>query len=306
VRNILHSIVALTALGVPGGVVVAADAAIDADEAMRYQPSAAIAGSPAPASPGGLRPVSLAMAQASMAIMQEDEDAEAARLAALPRTAFFEGWSRSAELGLNGSEGNSETFNFRVGLRTERITDLMETRASATYSYGSDDGSKTTNRANFSARNDWLFEESRWGAFALGRVEFDEFQDWEWRVSGFVGPSYTFIREDDLTLRGRVGAGGSRAFGGEDNKFRWEGLVGLDLIWQITERQSFFVTTEAYPSFRDRREFRTFTDAGYQILVDPEMNLSLRIGATHRYDSRPGPDTDKNDLEYFALLSLAF
>lgn len=305
----MQTIVALTGVGAIAGAAGAAGNIgmdIDSSDAMRYQPASVIAGASSPASPGALLPVSLAAAKASMAVMQEESETEKERIAALPRSAFFEGWRRSAELGLNGSEGNTETFNFRAGIRTERITDLMETRARASYTYGTDDGSKTTNRANFNARNDWLFEDSRWGFFALGRAEFDDFQDWEWRLSGFAGPSYTFIREDDLTLRGRLGAGGSRTFGGDDNKFRWEGLAGLDLIWQITERQNFFVTTEVYPSFRDRREFRTYTDAGYEILVDPEMNLSLRLGATHRYDSRPGPDTDKNDLEYFALLSLAF
>jgi len=44
----------------------------------------------------------------------------------------------------------------------------------------------------------------------------------------------------------------------------------------------------------------------YSILVDPELNMSLRLGVENRYNSNPGGNDKKNDLDYFLALVWAF
>ena len=222
-------------------------------------------------------------------------------------TSFFTGWTGSVEGGLTGSEGNTETLNFRFGVSAERLTDSMETRMNAFYTRGEENGEVTRDRAELFVRNDWIFKDSPWGFFAQGRLEYDKFQDWDARLALFAGPSYTFIRTERTLLRGRVGAGATINFGADDlDDVVPEGLVGLDFRHQLTERQSIFVNTEYLPSFEDFSEFRWNTDAGYEILVDPTVNLFLRLGANHRYNSKPGSGIDKNDLDYFLTVGFRF
>jgi len=219
---------------------------------------------------------------------------------------FFEGWKGKIELGLNGSDGNSETLSVRGGVSGKRTVETMETTLDLSYIYGSSDGEKNKSRGEFNAKNDWLFKDSPWGFFAQGKIEFDEFQDWNWRTSAYAGPSYTFIKNEKTTLRGRAGAGVAKEFGGDRNEFIPEALVGLDFTHKLDDRQSIFLTGEWLPSLSDWPEYRAEVKAGYEVLVDPTTNMYLKLGLTDRYNSNPGEDVKRNDIEYFVVLGWEF
>ena len=219
---------------------------------------------------------------------------------------FWEGWSRSVEVGLNGSTGNTERFNLRAALTTERLTKEMETRASMTYSIGTEEGNTTENKFIAAARNDWLVPDSKWRYFARGTLEYDEFQAWDWLLTANGGVGYDLIKDDEFLLIGRAGLGVSQKFGGDvDDRFRVEALVGGDFEWTITERQKLFVTADYYQAINLWPAYRITSTGGYEILVDPETNLSLRLGYDWQYDSDPG-DAKRSDLDYFALLVWTF
>jgi len=219
---------------------------------------------------------------------------------------FWHGWKRSADLGVNGSEGNSENASFRAGVGVERKASDMETKAGVNYVYASSEGEKTKSRGEAAVRNDWLFKDSPWGLFAQGKLEYDEFQAWDWRASAVIGPSYTFIKNEKTLLRGRVGLGGSQTWGDPDEDFRFEAMAGGDFEHKITDRQKFVASVEYYPNLSDFPGYRLVATAGYELLVDPESNLFLKIGLADRYDSDPGDGKKKNDFEYFATLSWVF
>ena len=259
----------------------------------------------APASVPGVQPLSaLTLAVPTTladALIQDDIPA-----AEPDPTSWRDGWVGGVEGGLNGSSGNSDTLNFRLGVFANRITSKTETRTFANYVYSEDDGNRSSNRGELGARNDWMISDSPWSIFAQGLFQIDEFQDWDSRLSGFVGVGYAFVRTDTTLVRGRLGAGGSYTWGGSEDGFTPEGLIGVDFEHQINERQRVFATADIYPSLEDGGEFRSIARAGWEILVDPSINMSLRLGIENRSDSEPGGDAKKNDCEYFALLSFAF
>lgn len=219
---------------------------------------------------------------------------------------FWQGWKGTVEAGLNGSDGNSENLSARGGLGLKRVTDEMETVAGLSYIYSTSDGIKSKSRGELFIRNDWLFKDSPWGFFAQGKIEFDEFQDWNWRASAFAGPSYTVIKNETTTFRLRAGAGLTREFGGSRNDIIPEALAGFDFTHKFDERQSIFVNYEYLPSLKQFPDYRMNAKAGYEIVVDPSSNMTLRLGVEDRYNSDPGSDRKKNDFEYFALLAWAF
>lgn len=243
---------------------------------------------------------SLVSSGGSVAFAQEDAAGVAVE-EAQPKS-FLEGWKGSIEAGLNGSTGNTERFNFRAGISADRETDSMRTKASSVYTYATEEGDQTESRVFANLRNDWLFAESPWFVWAQGTFEFDEFQDWDLRLSGAVGGGYEFIKNDKTTLLGRAGVGASREIGGSDTSIRPEAVIGGDLTHNFTDRQRFTATADLFPDLDETGEFRFIGTAAYEILIDPENGLSLKLGVSDRYDSTPGSGQKKNDLDYFLLL----
>jgi len=224
-------------------------------------------------------------------------------------TSFWSAWKRSAEIGVNGSAGNSENFNVRAGLSTERKTDQLATSAGIRYSYATSDGTRSANRGEAFARNDWILKDPRWRVFAKGGLEYDEFQDWKWRLNGAAGLGYSFVQRDSFEWIGRVGPAFSWTLQGSDPnpKFTPELDLGTDLMWKITERQKLTFSADYYPALDDfPSAYRVVAKAAYEVLVDPETNMSLKMGVEDRYQSQPGGNRKKNDVDYFLLLVWSF
>ncbi len=227
-----------------------------------------------------------------------------------PNKPFWEGWKGTIDVGINGADGNTETFSGRAALGAKRITEKLETAATFQYIYVTDNGAKSQSRGELNLRNDWLLHPSPWGFFALGKLEYDEFQPWTLRGSAFVGPSYTFIQSDKTTLRGRTGLGLTREFGNDRNELSPEALFGLELDHKLSSRSRVYASTEILPSLADFPEHRINSQAGYELLVDPETHLNLKFGVAHRYNSDPGEDNGvrpkSNDIEYFITVGWTF
>lgn len=250
-------------------------------------------------------------AQVEAAADKVKKEAEAAAAVPPPiqeeaKLSFFQGWKSSVQAGINGADGNTENLSARIGFATARLTDEMESRFDLTYTYATSDGEKSASRGEANYRNDWLFKDSPWGFFVQGKAEYDEFQDWDWRLSAFAGPSYTVVKNETTTFRLRAGAGISREFGGSENHIVPEALAGFDFAHKFTDRQSIFINYEYLPSLDDFPAYRMITKAGYEIVVDPTNNISLKLGAEDFYDSSPGEGRKRNDIQYFALIAWAF
>lgn len=223
------------------------------------------------------------------------------------RDSFWSGWKVTISAGVNGSDGNSENFNVRAGAEAKREAIDMDTSLSLTYSYATDDGEPSKHRAEAQGRNDWKVAESPWGFFVLATGEYDEFQSWKYRASLFLGPSYRIFDDDRTLLRLRTGIGFTHEFGKEArNELIPELDLGVDFEHKLTERQKVFVTFDYFPSLQDFSEFRTDTKAGWEIVIDPEVNMSLKLGVNHRHNSEPGEGKKPNDLEYFAMIGWTF
>ena len=223
-----------------------------------------------------------------------------------PRT-FFDGWTTSAALGLNGSEGNTENFSFRANLKGERKEEFMSTGYELIYNRTSENSDVTANRFEARGRNDWLFPDApRWRYFLTVTYEYDDFQDWQHRLSVGNGLGYAFIQDERTLLLGRAGIGIFREFGGDDNRWHPEGILGLDLEHKISDKQKVTATVEYLPDLLDIGPYRARAAATYEILLDEATNMSLKLGAEDRYDSSPGEDRKRNDLTYFAMLAWTF
>ena len=245
-----------------------------------------------------------AEAEAALAAQESEAAAEAPAEDPAPEPEPEVKWSGSFELGFNGSQGSTETENLRVGAFASRETDGSVLNLGLVYTWKREDSENTENRLVASAFHEWLFEDSKWTVFAETDYTYDEFEEWDGRWRGALGVGYRFIENEDTTLTGRIGAGGFYEFGGDDEGFVPEAQFGLDFEHDVTDNQKLTADFTYFLDLEDANEFRTVSNAGYQIAMADDLSLSLKFGVQHRYDSKA--EEDESDWDYFALVVYSF
>lgn len=220
--------------------------------------------------------------------------------------AWLRDWKSSVELGINGTEGNTRNQALRFVFQTRRNTERTETSVNSLFRMTSQDGADSLKQFTLNARNDWLNPGTNdFRYFVQGKLEFDDAQPWDSRVSGFGGIGYALIKDDKTTLLARSGFGGSKRVGIEDDEFRAEAFLAADLTHAISERQKFQAGFEYLPNTDGWQEYRLNADASWELKIDPKNDLYLRMGVANRFDSDHG-SARPNDLDYFVNLGWTF
>lgn len=210
-------------------------------------------------------------------------------------------WDGGVELGLNATEGNSESFSMRIGGNAKQETDTHSTAIDILYAKSTADAIETQNNARLKGRYDHALGESCWTLFAIGTMDYDEFRAFDLRLAGNGGFGYRFIKTDATTLTGRLGGGVSREIGGPDDRNIPEAVYGIDFERQLSKRQKLVVQSDYYPSWEDFDDYRLVTDVSWQCVLDEETNLNLKVSVLDQYDSTPN-GREPNDLNYALLL----
>ena len=214
-------------------------------------------------------------------------------------------WDREIEIGLTGSTGNSERQDIQAGFRLRRTGDATTFLFNSRYRLALSDGDRVVNRLLLNARGDWGLNDPDWSVFAQGGFEYDEFRDFEVRLSAGAGLAYRFIGNDDTTLRGRLGFGASRDLSGPNQDIVPELITALELNHKINNTQRLIGSVEVFPDATDFSDFRSVIKAEWQLRLNNDNNLFLRLGAEHRYETNT-TRSKRSDLDYFARLVYGF
>lgn len=222
-------------------------------------------------------------------------------------TRFLRGWKKQLQLGFNGSKGNSETQDILAGARGSYADDAKRWQVDSGYVRASTDGTRTKSQAFAMAMRDFLFPGKRVFAFASGRYDWDQFQDWDHRLSLAAGAGYALLDGEKLDVRGRLGLAGTKTFGspGDD---RWvpEAVIGLESEWLPAERQRLTAYTTFYPALSGSGGFRNLTGVDWSLRIADGLGLSLNLGVQNEYESEVAPGIEPNDLLYRAALLYDF
>jgi len=215
-------------------------------------------------------------------------------------------WDRRLEFGLSGSSGNSDRTTLRFAFDGAWTKPDQILRFNALYLLNVNSGERTQNRFESTIRNEWIKAGSRWRIFAEGGFEFDEFRNYDTRARAGGGLAYKLIMNETTDLSARGGVGASMEFGGpNDGELNPELIFGLELTHKINQVQRVVASAELFPSLRDTGEYRAVMRAAWELRVDAERKMSLRLGLENRYDSM-SEGVRNNDLEYFASLVWSF
>ncbi len=210
-------------------------------------------------------------------------------------------WDATFELGIDATDGNSETLTFRTGADFKRKIDWSDLRIDVNYVRGSANRVETKNHAQLGVHHDWLFKDSRWSLFGVARVDYDQFRAFDARLTLNSGAGYRFIDKDATTFKGRAGAGTSREFNGPNDRWEPEAVFGIDFDHKLSERQKIRAVVDYFPNWYDFNDYRMRSKFEWQVLLDKATNMNLKLRIVDRYDSTPY-DRRPNDLDYSLLL----
>lgn len=214
-------------------------------------------------------------------------------------------WEGNVELGLNGTDGNSETFNVRLGVTAKHKTDTFVRSMQFTTIQKSANGVTTANTALLDGRLEWPMPGSRWNYFIHGLLEYDEFKAFDARVSGDTGFGYEWIQTDMTTLITRSGLAFSHEMGGPDNTVHPELLFGGEYKHKFNATHSISFKADYFPDVTEFSDFRLNSQASWEIALAQAWGLSLKLSIIDRYDSTP-QGARPNDLDYSTLLLWSF
>ena len=218
-----------------------------------------------------------------------------------PQWFGWEIWDVSFEIGLNGTEGNSQSVSFQTGGDLTRENETGKLDLEAKYFRTQADGIESQNNGWFKSRYDWKLGKSPWTLYTKTELYYDEFKVFDLRLVLNGGLGYQWIKTDATSFATRLGAGASREFGGVDDDWAPEANIGLDYEHQLTKVQKLTATIDYYPEFGDFSSYRVVADIGWQLVIDAEANLSLKLGILDQYDSTPN-GAEPNDLNYTMLM----
>jgi putative salt-induced outer membrane protein YdiY len=214
-------------------------------------------------------------------------------------------WTNSAELGINGSSGNAESFSIQTGTRFKRKSDFTLFDLRLTHNRTSANGVETQNNTLLYTDFERNLGESKWSYFVKNGLEWDAFKAFDLRFFVNSGLSYNIYNTKDLKLSGRFGSGTSREFGGPDNRWVPEALFGFDYEHQVNSRNKLIARLDYFPDWTNFADYRMVSDVSWEYLLDEKGNLSVKLGALDRYDSTPN-GRKPNDVNYSALLLYKF
>jgi putative salt-induced outer membrane protein YdiY len=216
-------------------------------------------------------------------------------------------WKSQLEIGAAAQSYVNNTANFRLAFKTVRANRDTSTLYDFSYYYSRVNGANDKNELTTGVRQDWLLPESPWYYFALARYDYNQFGDWDHRISARTGPGYDIIKTPKLKLTGELGIGFYKQFDAVIEDVVPEGSAGSSFLWKPTPRQTLALSGTFLPEFRVLGRYRAVTSAEWQLRVEDVENLSLKVGIADEYASTVyNADTPNNNFKFYTALVLGF
>jgi putative salt-induced outer membrane protein YdiY len=215
-------------------------------------------------------------------------------------------WKFRAELGLNGSSGNTRTQDLRAAIGALLETSSERWKFDAVYLKSKTEGEVTKKNWYVAGLHDWLFKDSPWLLFATARYDWDEFQPWDSRISVGVGAGYALVKTEETQVRLRAGFFETREDGGpNDGHWRPEGMLGAEGVHHLTKSQTLEGAISWFPDLQEAGEYRIVASAAWSVKLS-DNGLSLKAGVEEEYDTHRESPYERADVKYFVALLYEF
>lgn len=221
---------------------------------------------------------------------------------------FENKWTRLIYLNAVKREGNKDEENYDGGFEIKYLREFDTLTLYANFDQDTRNDSKTAEEYNWGVDYEQRFGERLLHSW-YARVDWekDKLKGLDLRTTYAAGYGYYFIKEKGTLLRGRAGIqyrtedfieDESEDSIGLDFGLRFEKTLFNDVVW--------YTKVTYTPAFEDFGNFRLDHESGVTIPFEMEVNLSLKSGVQHEYDSQAPEGTKDLDTMYFMRIQLEF
>lgn len=212
-------------------------------------------------------------------------------------------WRRNIELGVNTSQGNSDTLRYNASLSMSKETEKTSYFLKASGRYGESEGETDAESADAEAKTQRQLSERMYAALE-GNARHDQLADLAYRVRGSLSLGRHLVWTERTVLNAEIGPGYvAEKKGGEEEGFL-AGRAAQYLEFLVTESLQVWESVEFVQNIQDSDVYFVNTAVGLETLLI--SNLSLRFTVEDRYDSRPAEGKVSNDLLTTTSLNWSF
>lgn len=194
--------------------------------------------------------------------------------------------------------------NVRLSAQAEHNSEYARLRIDSAYFLNSTNDEIIDNDIIVTTTQDWFFPDSRWSIFANATYQWDAFELWEHRVSGYLGPGFKLVNETDLVIDLRVGAGATYEYGVP--QLLPEALLSFEWTWNIDDRQSVNGIFSYAPDITEISQYRLSLNAEWNFQLQKEKGLSFYVGVRNLFQSIVPVESTQNDLRVFGGIKYEF
>ena len=206
-------------------------------------------------------------------------------------------WLLSAQAALAGVNSDDTQLDLRVAGTLTRRTWTDRWTTSAEYFLSLVDSQTTDNNLLATSVYDYYFIPTNWLAFGKLQYQYDQFQAWEHRLSGYAGFGYRIFHERPLAITIKGGFGATREFGTSD-EWTPEAYGEAALAWWINSWQTLEASVNMAPSLTDFGDYRILARLDWIVRLN-DQGLAFVGGLRNEYQSDVPPGSTNNDLRYY-------
>jgi len=216
-------------------------------------------------------------------------------------------------LGLNLTEGNSETLGVNAGLASKGKVNNADVNATLNVNYGESEGDKNVDNAKVVGEIRQTLRDPVYGYFKADALT-DDIAGIDYRVLAGPGVGTWLIKEEKAELGVEIGVSflkekkqGEISEGDTITKVTLENeefvlRVGQTYSRALSETSKTWQSLEYLPFFDDFGVYLLNFEVGVEAKLTERS--SLRLVLQNRFDSDPAPGRDDNDLSLIAGLGL--
>lgn len=217
-------------------------------------------------------------------------------------------WRFTLELGVEGTDGTTDTFDAfgRADLYRDTYNDSLNLFLLGRY--GTLEDARDESEVQLGAYYEYRFEatDQRLYVYGRGLNEYDEFENIRYRGELAAGPGYYWIREEDHELKTRAGVGLRHESFLDATPDETSGLIELGLNYRLDIQEWLRFTSEIVwtPTFNGLDDYRLTNDNALRIPIGDSEIWALKFGVLFEYDPIVPPGIENLEVTYYSAVSL--
>jgi len=253
------------------------------------EPSVGAPNGAAPAAPRrAIDPPKPAWASGRVDLLETDES--------MPAPGTVE-WLANIQLALAGVRSDTDQLDLRAAGALTRLTHTDRWTSSFEYFLSILDGDTTDNNLLVTSVYDYFFLPTDWLAFGKLQYQYDQFQSWEHRLSGYAGLGYRLFHAKPFALTLKGGFGATREFG-DPRQTIPEAYAEVAMAWWIDRRQTLEASVNIAPDLTNLGDYRILARLDWIVRFD-ERGMAFVGGIRDEYQSSVPAGSTNNDLRYY-------